>query len=538
MADNVKTLVIDNFKGSMTPYSNTSNINNGRSYWIDVFGYDPFTRPGDLTWNESPEQIDPAGAVITDLILAMKSRLESGIVYVYAIGHTGRVYKIQVNDPTTYNPDYDNPVLLATLTSGTPTFTRGASMDFFGSTERIYISHDKGVTRIDFNGSNETVVGVEASWTQNVPKPLQQFLGKLYVGNGTNIAEIDSTATVASYAKLTPAFPIGSQVRDIKLSREGNYINIVSTRAALPDITSIAADTSLLVPTDSYVFKWNGIDTGYTSLITYPSVILTSNVLFGDSEYTMGYDSYSQAVYSPIRKLLTSLPQVVADSPGPNAVVSTGNLLMWVSNLNIFGVSSAMFLMFGSLSDYDIEPGFWSMNTATALSPQTDVVRVPAMSVVSNIAATPSGNGYADNLSGTPKLYYSTIEASSAPSTAYRFFKWYMYPTGLGTPLEGIFQTQNQIFSKKVAIKEIRVYGDPWVANNEFTVSLVGSGDVVLPNSSQTFTAGTNLTVGEDFAWYNPSCPPTYSMALRIANSGTSNFVINKVEIDYTQAGK
>src|SRR3990167_6234997 len=226
------TKVIDNFKGNMTPYRN-GDLNNGRSYWIDVFGSDPFTKPGNLTWNEEATQIDSAGSVITDLIMAGKVRVESGIIYVYAIGHTGRLYKIQVNDPTTYNPDYDNPVLLATLTSGTPTFTRGAFMDFFGATERIYISHDKGVTRLNFDGTSETVVGVVGSWTQNVPKPLQQFLGKLYIGNWTNLAEIDSTATVTSYTKLSPSFPANSQVRDLKMSPDGNYIHSVVTELPL-----------------------------------------------------------------------------------------------------------------------------------------------------------------------------------------------------------------------------------------------------------------------------------------------------------------
>jgi len=153
------TLKVDNFKGSMTAYV-TGDINSGLTNVFEQFGANPFTYPGRLTWSTESEQIDPNGSVITDLIVAGKERVESGIIYVYAIGHTGRLYKIQVNNPATFNPDYDNPVLLATLSSNSPTFTRGGFIDFFGSTERIYIGHDKGVTRIDFNGTNETFVGV------------------------------------------------------------------------------------------------------------------------------------------------------------------------------------------------------------------------------------------------------------------------------------------------------------------------------------------------------------------------------------------
>ena len=130
-----KTLTIDNFKGAFTEFTD-GDINSGLTNIINSFGYDSFKLPGNLTWGETPVRIDSGATVITDLIMAGKGRVESGITYVYAIGHTGRLYKIQVNDPTTFNPDYNNPVLLATLTSGTPTFTRGGFIDFFGATTK------------------------------------------------------------------------------------------------------------------------------------------------------------------------------------------------------------------------------------------------------------------------------------------------------------------------------------------------------------------------------------------------------------------
>src|SRR3990167_1229665 len=201
----IKTLVVDNFKGTMTAFQD-GDINSGLGYVVNVFGYNPFVKPGNLTWCRQSVQIDSAGSVITDLIMAGKERVESGIVYVYAIGHTGRLYKIQVNNPATFNPDYDNPVLLATITSGTPTFTRGGFIDFFGTTERIYIGHDKGVTELNFDGTGEAVVGVAGSWTATVPRPLKQFFGKLYAGNGKNLTEITDGGTVATYAKLSPSF--------------------------------------------------------------------------------------------------------------------------------------------------------------------------------------------------------------------------------------------------------------------------------------------------------------------------------------------
>lgn len=534
------TITVDNFTGSMVPTIN-GPMNSGKSYWLDVNGYDPFTKPQNLTWNEAPIQIDPAAAVITDLVVAGKQRLESGIVYVYAVGSLGRVYKIQANDPATYNPNYDNPVLLTTLTINSPTFTRGGFIDFFDSTGRIYIGHDMGVTRIDFNGGNETFMGSLGFWTQNVPRPFQQFIGKLYIGNGVNIAEIDSTSTVTTYTKLSPGFPTGTQVRDTRLTPDGNYLQTVVTRSTMADITVSTPDTSVLVPTDSYTFVWNGVDIGYTSSTFYPGIILTAAMMFGQYQYTFGYDALSSSIYNPVRKLLTAMPNVISDSPLPNAIVSLGNLVQWICTISAAGNQYVLFQAYGNLSDHDGPIGFWCPLFTPATAPETDVVKCPFLQLISNIAVGSSFSGYANNVVGTPKMYYSTVEASSG-TTKYKFYKWSTFPTGLGNALVGnaqaLFQTQNQLFPKKVSIKEVRIYGQPWVTNNAFQIDLIGSNDSPISGGTKLFTAGTNMSIGDDRVWYNPAMEPIYSLALRITNQGIANHVINKVEIDYLDAGE
>lgn len=538
MDDNVKTLVIDNFKGDMTPYLD-GDINSGLAYVIEVFGYDPFIKPGNLTWYETATQIDAAGDVITDLVMAGKTRVESGIVYVYCVGHTGRVYKIQVNDPNTNNPNYDNPVLLTTITSGSPTFTRGGFIDFFGATEKIYIGHDKGVTSLNFDGTGEAVVGSALSWTQTVPRPLQQFLGKLYIGNGTNIAEIDSTATVTSYTKLSPGFTTGNQVRDLDVTPDGNYLQIVVTELALSSVVSTSTDTSILSPADSFIFSWNGTDLGYTSYITYPATTLSANHTFGQNQYVFGYDSRGGGVWNPVRKFLTSSPNsAFGDSPNPNAVFSESNLMYLAGTLPYNGHLEMLLSMYGTDSDYEIQTGYWSPYSQPATSPETDVIRVPFCQMVSNWAQGSSSNGYTDQIFGEPKVYFSTLETSSGPTTVYRLYKWSTAPSGLGTAAPGVYQTQNQIFSKKATIKEVRVYGEPWIAGNIFTIDLIGSAGTPISGASKTFTAGTNLTVGDDFAWYTPQCAPTYALGVRITNGGETNHTITKIEVDYAIGGK
>lgn len=539
----METLVIDNFKGTMTIYQD-GNINSGMSYVINTFGNDPFTDPGNLTWSNDSVQIDSAGAVITDLIMAGKERVESGILYVYAIGHTGRLYKIQVNDPTTFNPDYDNPVLLATLSVNTPTFTRGGFIDFFGATERIYIGHDKGMTRIDFNGSNETEVGVVGSWTQNVPRPIKQFIGKMYVGNGSNLAEIDSTATVTTYAKLSPSFPLNTQVRDIDVSPSGTYLEAVVSTLALPNITDTVQDTVYNASVDSFIFKWNGTDIGYTAFTTFPSFSLTANTMFQNYQYTFGYDQKGGAVFNPSEKLL-SLQEVVA--PLPNSIYSTGNQVAWLSPLYFGGVQEADIITFGSL-DFEVGTGYWDLFGQFATGTETDIIQTPFCLPVSNFGVGFSTNGYTNNIFGRAKVYFSTLETSSLPTTKYKFYKW----TPPSSPLDtnsislvgAIYQTQNQMFSKKKSIKEVRVYGKPWVAGSAFSIDLIGSSDYTgvvgggIAGSSKTFTAGSNLTIGDDFAWYTPDCAPTYTLGALITNQGEVNHTIMKIEIDVVNAGK
>lgn len=536
----MKTIVIDNFRGSMTAYQD-GDLNSGLSFVQNTGGVNPFKKPGNLTWSSAATQIDAAGSVITDLIMAGKERVESGILYVYAVGSSGRVYKIQVNKPSTSDPNFDTPVLLTTITSGTPTFTRGGFIDFFGSTERIYIGHDKGVTRLDFDGTNETAIA--GTWTQTVPRPLKQFLGKLYIGNGSNIAEIDSTATQTNAAKLSPGFPTNSQVRDMDVTSEGNYLQIVVSRLALPDILAVTQDTTTIANSESYIFKWNGTDAGYTSFYTFPTFSLTANTVFSDNQYTFGYDLIGASVYNPVNKLL-SLQEV--QSPMPNAVSSTGNIVSWLAPLWYQGFMEIDFFLYGTL-DFEVGPGWWDVFFQFSSGTDTDIIQMPFQMPVSNFGLGASSNGYTDNIFGTSKTYFSTLEIDGA-TPHYKFWKWILVtspniPDTAGPIVNAVYQTQTKLFSKKQEIKEVRVYGEPWVANNSFKLDLIGSSGSVMTNGSKTFTAQNSdasapMYVGTDYAWWNPGIAPTFALGLWIENLGSANFTITKIEVDYQEGGK
>lgn len=521
------TLTINNFIGRLTRYEK-GDINSGFTKYAKTYGNDPFSDPGNLTWFEQPTRIDTPESVITDLIMAARPRLESGITYVYAIGHTGRLYKIQVNDPTTYNPDYDNPILLATLTDQTPTFKYGSSIQFYGSTEKIFIGHDRGVTKINFDGTSETFVGTQSSYTSSVPRPSVQFAGKLYFGNGTNLVEIDSTELVTTYAKITPAFPSGTQVRDIDVSPEGNEVHIVVSRVAQADMTIITQDTASLSSSDAYFMKWNGIDAGVTSFNPYNSYSLNTYTSFGSSSYTMGYDSGGAAMYAGGSKV-KSLPNSI--SPNFGAMFSTGNLLGFGAPEQDSSVLKGSLLVYGQY-DNEIPEGLFRLFRIAATT-QTDIQQMPVCLIVSNLFYGASSAGYTNNRVGSAKVYFSTLETSSAPTTKYKLYKFTTVPTGVGTPITGVYETQTQLFSEKIAIKEIRVYTKPLVANNIFKLDLIGSDAGVITNSTQTFTVGNNVTAGDDVVRYTPDMNQTFALGLRITNSGTANMTFKKIEIDF-----
>lgn len=533
----LKPLIIDNFQGYLTRFKD-GEANSGFAKYSTTFGNDPFTTPGNLTWFEQPTRVNPAGDVITDLVMASKVRVESGITYVYSIGHLGRLYKIQVNDPTTYNPNYDNAVLLATLAINSPTFTRGGSISFFGTTEQIYIGHDKGMTRINFDGTSEAFVGVLGSWTQTVPRPAIQFAQYLYVGNGNNLAQVLAGGTVGSYTVLSPAFFVGTFVRDLDVSPDGNYIQATVSRINSPDLTSATQDTNSLSSADSNIFLWDGVVDGNNQGVssartTFNSYSINANLSFGDFSYTMGYDLASTAIYSRNQKVVTLTNSI---SPNFQALFSTGNLLGFASPEQDANVLKGTLMTYGQY-DREIPEGLFRFFRLSATNTETDIIQMPYCGIVSNLFYGSSSAGYTGDVVGSAKVYFSTLETSSG-TTDYKLYKFTTVPTGLGTAIAGVYETQTQLFSKKVRVGQVRIYVEPLVANNSFTFELIGSNGGVISGSSKTFTAGTAPdAVGNDICSYSPQCAPTYAIGVRITNAGSVNMVFAKVEIDVTPAG-
>lgn len=538
--------IIDNFTGRLTR-DNIGDMNSGLAKYPNTFGNDPFSNIGNLGWLEAAQQIDAAGAVITDLIVAAKPRLESGITYVYAIGSTGRLYKIQVNQPSGYNPNLDTPVLLATLTASSPTFKYGASITFFGlyTDERMLIGNDKGVTSIKFDGTSETAIGF-GSFQTNCPRPGIVFSSYALFGNNNNLGSIDTSFTLISNTVLAVPLPGTTQVRDLDVSPDGNYVQITASSIAAPDMTSTTQDTTSLAGGTSYRFMGipsssvsGGLD--ITSYSIFGSYLTNSNISFGSYTYTMGYDLQGAAIYNGTNKIL-SLPDSL--SPNFSAMFSTGNLLGFASPETDSGVLKANMMFYGQY-DEEVPKGLFRFLRQSAKSPQTDIIQMPVCLAVSNLFYGSSSAGYTNNLVGSAKLYFSTLETNSGTSVA-RFWKFFTVPTGTGTAIGGVYETQQEtslklfraIISKKFKPTGVRFYVEPLVTNNSFKIDIIGSDGNPMSGGSETFTVGTNASVGQDYLWYTPQTEPTYSMGFRITNLGSVNWTGVKLEVDYEQFGQ
>lgn len=531
-----QTLTINNFTGTLTRYK-TGNINSGLANYNTTWGSNSFTNPPALMFNQTPISI--GGSVVTDLIVAGKARVENGVTYMYVIGHLGRLYKIQVNDPVTYNPDYDNPVLLATL-SNSQHFEYGGSLDFYGSTEKIFIGHDEGMTKINFDGTGETVIGITDAthWIDNSPRLQHQFAGKIYITNGANIAEIDSTELVTTYTKLNPGFPANSQARDIDTTPDGRYVVVTVTRAALGNILSTAPDLSSIA-SESLLVYWNGVDTGATSFTSTPNFAQSGYYSFGPNSYIFGYDIAGSVLQVPDYKVWDL---IWAQSPYPNAVGSSGDFVGWVSTeapsaQNQETYSTGNFMLYGRLSQNEPVGLFRQMRLDSSLT-NGDIIRMPFLCAIGNQQFAGPTSGYAlgaigDYLTNSGKTYFSTLEYDGA-TTAYKLYSFKNSFDATSGACLGNYDTQVQLFSKKKKVTEYRIYTEPCVGIEAFTIGILNPVGTVISGTYKTFVASP----GQDLFQFNPQHAPSFGLGLRVTNASPGFVIIHKVEIDYTDYGK
>lgn len=532
------TKVIDNFSGSLSRTIN-GDMNSGLAKFATSWGYDPFSKPGNLTWLYQPTDIK--GTTITDAVLSAKLiSTDSVSRFVFAIGSSSRLYKIDpTNSGTADTPLFDSPSIISAIGSVSGTFNYGANLEYFNSS--LQISSDSKVTRVNLLGS---VLGSN-SVTSGLYHPQVQFLGKLYVGNANNLVEIDTTNSVSNGAKLNPALPVGMYITDLDVSPDGVYMIISASYLYPTDMSTPngSSDRGAPYAVESSQFLWNGTDVGVTSSRVLPSFPATALNTFLDKRYFFMNDAFGMALFEGNHKLLT-LPQNAAPMPGASA--SNGTFLTWVApevtgtTINAStGAGTNTFnslYYFGQLDGTSVT-GLWRFARISP-SASNQVWRTPLNMMVNNYSFS------RQLVAGWGKHYISAFEFNSGAGTnTYHFYRFVLPPAADTAPLLGVFETQNQLFSKRISVNEIRVYCEPTATNNSFQLDLIGGDGNVVNNGTFTYTfaPGTDSTALQgamERVNFSPATQTLYSLGIRVTNTGTSNMTIKKIEVDYTPEGK
>lgn len=538
------TLVIDNLGGGLTRFQD-GDINSGKAKYNNSWGYDPYSSPGNLTWLEQPTSVMTTSGNGNG-VMALSNYYQGQSNYVFAVDAQSSLYQITVSDGV--NPNLDTPSVIGAL-PGANSFTLSAGLTRYGATtEKLYGGADTAIGVVNIDGSNPSVLssGV-ANFNTNRPRPFAQFNGKIYFGNGNNIGEIDSTNTITTATKLNPGLPFNTYVVDLDVSPDGNYLIILVNDTILGSsgFDGNYTTTSRNRSGTSRKLYWNGIDASFTAQERFDGLSAFSNTSYADKNILMGYDLGGAGLFSGSQKIV-SLPKV--DAPWQSAVVSTGNMQSFATTEFDMddGKLKNSFFQYGQYDD-SIPNGLFRLLKQSA-TVRNDVKSVPAMINVSNLIYSPSIVGASSYISGVSKVYYSTIESNvQAPANLLgKLWRFSLNPTGSGSVMAGVYETQNQLFSKKIKVSEVRVYTGPLVPNNAFTVDLIGSGSSVMAGGSKYFQVGSvvagtdNIVTRQDVVKFNPAMDTTYSVGIRITNAsvmGTKNWLASKFEIDYVEAG-
>jgi hypothetical protein len=549
----VETIVITNFNGRLTRIVN-GDLNSGFAKFTMSWGYDPFSKPMNLTWLEQPSSI----AGVTDMLLATKNRYEA-VPVVYGVGSAGKAYRI--HPMSIANPNLDSVIGVGSVTAGSETYNYGASMEFFGTPERMYVGGDKQVNAIpissviDGSFGGDAVVGSAANYVTNVTRPLASFGANILFGNGPTIGAISATNTVTSsiiglsigsagitknvYSQINPPLPPEFVIKDLDVSPDYSYLFMSASETPSEDLLTVAADRQTAASTNSNVSKWNGTDVGITAGTSVPALSIGALQTYLQKNLLFSNDPFGMALGTESAKLLTLQNNKV---PFRSATGVNGNYVFWACPEVVNGSTMVGSLYyFGSLDQENPSGLYRLMRYQTSLL-NGYVYQIPCAPLVSNEYKTLNNAITSVASFGYGKHYFSTMEVSSS-TTQFKLNRFLITPSGTGTPQAGMYETQTQLFSKRIGVSQIRVYTEPTATGNAFRLDMIGNDGAIISNGTFNYgfgdtpdpQSGSNSIERINF---NPNTKSSYGLGIRITNTGTTNMVIKKIEVDYTEEGK
>lgn len=544
-----QTITITNFGGRLTRIQN-GDLNSGFAKFNTSWGYDPFSKPMNLTWLEKPASI----AGISDLVVAAKTRLEVD-PYVYMVGNTGKAYRMELM--TIGTPNLDSVVGVGSVTANGNTYTFGASIEFYGSPQKMYVGGDQQVNAIPISSittfTGDAVVGSAANYKGNTSRPLAPFGAKLLFGNGNTFGAINTTGTVTSsiigtglgnlYSEINPPLPPERLIKDLDIAPDYSYMYATASDAIPEQLSTFGSDrTTGAFATDSGVYKWNGTDVGVTAGVNMPGISSWSLQNYMRNNMIFSGDTFGTTVGTESQKLLT-LPN--NKPPFRSATGVNGNYIYWGSTEVVGGSVLGSLYYFGNL-DQENPTGLYRLARINSTLDAGYMYQIGCVSLTGNKYNALNTARTSIAAYGNGKHFISTFEVNSSVATVsastVKLYRFLLNQTG-GTPQTGVYETQTQLFQKRIDVSQIRVYTEPTATGNGFQLDMIGADGNVITNGTfnYTFAAGSDETKLQGILErinFNPTISAGYSLGIRLTNTGTTNMTIKKIEIDWSERGK
>lgn len=546
-----QTLVINNFSGRLTRIPN-GDLNSGFAKFTTSWGYNPFNKPLNLSWLESPSSI----AGISDVILATVNRLET-VPIVYAVGNSGKAYRIQ--PMTLGNPNLDSVIGIGSVTAQGNTYNYGAAIQFYGTPEKMYVGGDTRVNAVPISSvitgefGGDQAVGSSANYFPNTTRPLAIYGAKLLFGNGPTFGAIGTTGLITSsiigmsvgstgnifslYSEINPPLPPEFVIKDLDIAPDFSYMFMTASEARAENLTTVSGDRDTGFSSNSNVSKWNGVDQGITAGTSIPGASTNALQTYFQNNLIFSSDSFGMTLGTESKKELT-LPN--NKSPFRSATGVNGNYVFWGATEVVGGSVLGSLYYFGNL-DQENPSGLYRLMRLNTSLPAGYVYQVGCVSLVGNQYSTIDNTVASVASFGYGKHYISTFEIkvgeTTPSSTTAKLYRFLITPSGTGAPQMGTYETQTQLFSKRVGVTQIRVYTEPVVTGNGFRLELIGSDGGVIPNGTFTYAFGDPVD-REVRINFNPNIQTVYALGVRITNTGTTNMTFKKVELDISEEGK
>lgn len=549
------TIVITNFGGRLTRILN-GDLNSGLAKFTSSFGYDPFSKPMNLTWLEQPTSV--AGILdIPQTGKVLSSNNEQG-PNTHVIDQSGNWY--QIISATLSNNNLNSVIGISSIK--TQTYNFGTSMEFFGSVVgtdlagnqlgRLYVGGDSGIKSINPDGSGESTVGVLGNYTQNVYHPLQPFAGTLVFGNGNTIGQIGATNTVISsiigtgtggpiYSSLNPPLETQAKVLDLEVTPSNDYVVMASSNIVQEE--RLDENGRDIVETygsqQGRLAQWNGTDQGVTAATNVPTYLLSSIQTYFKNMAFFASDTFGSAFNDGSSKILT-LPG--NKPPAPNGTAINANFMTWISP-EVVGAKRYLSLYYFGALDSENPSGLYRVLRWSSPQVNSFISKATLNLVVSNQYLGVNLAQTAVMAYGFGKHYLGVNSINGDPATVNFLLSFLITPTGTGTPQLGVYETQTQLFSKRIGISQIRVYTEPTVTGNAFQLDLIGADGSVVPNGTYVYRYGEitdpqSGAISLERINFPGNTKTQYSLGVRLTNLGTVNMTIKKTEIDLSEEGK